>query len=61
MYLLLSPRVSDLEFAGGFQVGDTSQYVGDNIVKRSIALDGPVIHVSANYRLNGRETLNDPV
>ena len=54
--LLLPLRVvSDLSFAGGFQIGDTSQYIGDNIVKRSIALDEPVIYVSANYRLNGME------
>jgi len=30
-------------------------------VKRSIALDEPVIYVSANYRVNGMEILNDPV
>jgi len=53
--------VSDPAFAGGFQIGDASQSVGDNIVKRSIALDEPVIYVSANYRLNGMKILNDPV
>ena len=61
-YPFLSLRtVSDPGFSGAFQVGDTSQYIGDNIVHRSIALDEPVIYVSANYRLNGMETLNDPV
>ncbi len=62
LYLLLSVRIdSDPGFSGAFLVGDTSQYIGDNIVNRSIALHEPVIYVSANYRLNGMETLNDPV
>ena len=60
--LLLLVRIdSDPGFVGGFQDGDTSQYIGDNIVNRSIALHEPVIYVSANYRLNGMETVNDPV
>ena len=54
LYLLLSVRInSDLGFTGGFQMGDTSQYIGDNLVNRSITLHEPVIYVSANYRLNG--------
>jgi hypothetical protein len=39
---------------GGFQTGDTSMYPGDTVVKRSIALKEPVIFVSANYRVNGK-------
>ena len=61
LHLLLSLRtVPNPGFSGAFQVGDTSQYIGDNIVHRSIALDEPVIYISANYRLNGMETLDDP-
>ena len=40
-------------FLGAFEVGDTSMYLGDTVVARSIALGEPVIFVSANYRLNG--------
>jgi len=62
LYVLLLPwTVSDHGFAGGFDVGDTSLFIGDSIVNRSIALNEPVIYVSANYRLNGMETLNNPV
>jgi hypothetical protein len=39
---------------GGFQTGDTSMYPGDLVVNRSIALNEPVIFVSANYRLSGK-------
>ncbi|CAA7266232.1 unnamed protein product [Cyclocybe aegerita] len=40
-------------YGGAFQVGDTSQYpLGSNIVRRSLALNEPVIFVSANYRIN---------
>jgi len=53
--LLLLWAVSYPGFAGGFEIGDTSRRKGNNIVKRSIALDEPVIYVSANYRLNGME------
>ena len=38
-------------------MGDTSLYIGDNIVNRSMALNEPAIYVSANYRLNGMEVL----
>ena len=38
---------------GGFSVGDASTYPGNSVVARSIALDEPVVYVSANYRLNG--------
>lgn len=43
---------------GGFEDGDTSQNPGDTVVERSIILGEPVIYVSANYRLNGRVSLN---
>ncbi|KAH9475726.1 Lipase 1 [Psilocybe cubensis] len=39
-------------YGGGFQNGDTSLYPGSNIVSRSIALNEPVVYVSANYRLS---------
>lgn len=42
---------------GGFEVGDTSANPGDSVVARSIALGEPVIYVSANYRLNGKQFL----
>jgi len=61
LYLLSLQTVSDPGFAGGFEIGDTSQRIGDDIVKRSVDLDEPVIYVAANYRLNGMENLNDPV
>ena len=38
---------------GGFGDGDTSENPGDTVVARSVALDEPVIYVSANYRVNG--------
>jgi acetylcholinesterase len=41
---------------GGFQIGDTSMYPGDTVVNRSIALNEPVIFVSANYRVNGKNS-----
>ncbi|CAA7262256.1 unnamed protein product [Cyclocybe aegerita] len=40
-------------YGGGFQIGDTSQVVGDALVNRSLTLDTPVIYVTAAYRLNG--------
>uniref|UniRef100_A0A8H7XXZ4 Carboxylic ester hydrolase n=1 Tax=Psilocybe cubensis TaxID=181762 RepID=A0A8H7XXZ4_PSICU len=39
-------------YGGGFQVGDTSLNPGNTVVSRSIALDEPVVYVSANYRLS---------
>ncbi|KAF8581752.1 sterol esterase [Ramaria rubella] len=39
-------------FGGGFQAGDTSDNDGSTVVGRSIALNEPIIYVSANYRLN---------
>ncbi|PAV18601.1 sterol esterase from carbohydrate esterase family CE10 [Pyrrhoderma noxium] len=39
-------------FGGGFTTGSASSHPGNPIVERSIALGEPVIHVSANYRLN---------
>jgi len=55
----LSPWVfTDSDPPGGFQVGDTSMYPGDAVVNRSIALNEPVIFVSANYRVNGKTPTN---
>ena len=42
-----------LFYLGAFLIGDTSTYPGNTVVARSIALDEPVIYISANYRLNG--------
>ncbi|KDR82068.1 hypothetical protein GALMADRAFT_135442 [Galerina marginata CBS 339.88] len=39
-------------YGGGFQFGDTSQNPGDPVVARSIALNEPIIWVSANYRIS---------
>ncbi|KAH9840988.1 sterol esterase [Rhodofomes roseus] len=39
-------------FVGGFETGDTSLHDGRPLVERSLALNEPVIFVSANYRLN---------
>ncbi|KAF5315372.1 hypothetical protein D9619_007119 [Psilocybe cf. subviscida] len=39
-------------YGGGFQAGDTSINPGDTVVERSIALNEPVVYVSANYRLS---------
>ncbi|KDR77272.1 hypothetical protein GALMADRAFT_120430 [Galerina marginata CBS 339.88] len=39
-------------YGGGFVDGDTSANPGNSVVARSIALNEPVIYVSANYRLN---------
>ncbi|KAF8993620.1 Alpha/Beta hydrolase protein [Cyathus striatus] len=36
----------------GFEFGDTSFYPGDTVVNQSLALDEPIIYVSANYRTN---------
>ena len=50
----LLPSITRIIFGlGAFQVGDTSTYPGNSVVARSIALDEPVIYVSANYRVNG--------
>ncbi|KAL1742048.1 Alpha/Beta hydrolase protein [Schizophyllum fasciatum] len=38
-------------FGGGFEIGSTSMYDGGIIVKRSLALNEPVIYVSMNYRV----------
>ena len=40
-------------YGGAFQFGSSSENKGNTVVERSIALGEPVIHVSANYRLNG--------
>lgn len=40
-------------YGGGFEFGDTSTFNGSTVVARSIALDEPVIYVSANYRVSG--------
>ncbi|KAF2163889.1 hypothetical protein M409DRAFT_25667 [Zasmidium cellare ATCC 36951] len=40
-------------FGGGFEGGSTSQYDGSSIVRRSIALDEPIVYVSVNYRSSG--------
>ena len=40
-------------FGGGFETGGPLLYPGNTIVERSIALEEPIIYVSANYRLNG--------
>ncbi|PAV16481.1 sterol esterase from carbohydrate esterase family CE10 [Pyrrhoderma noxium] len=51
-------------FGGGFETGGPSLYPGNTIVERSIALEEPIIYVSANYRLNafgflpGKEVLD---
>jgi hypothetical protein len=50
---LLSSITRIIFCLGAFLVGDTSTYLGSSVVARSIALDEPVIYVSANYRLNG--------
>lgn len=42
-----------LSLVGGFQFGDASQNPGDTVVQRSIALNEPIIYVSANYRVSG--------
>ncbi|TFK32449.1 sterol esterase [Crucibulum laeve] len=39
-------------YGGGFEVGDTSLNPGNTVVERSIALNEPIIYVSANYRVN---------
>ncbi|KAF9530016.1 sterol esterase [Crepidotus variabilis] len=39
-------------YGGGFEIGDTSSSNASDLIRRSIALDEPVIYVSANYRLN---------
>ncbi|PAV18605.1 sterol esterase from carbohydrate esterase family CE10 [Pyrrhoderma noxium] len=39
-------------YGGAFQFGSSSENKGNTVVERSIALGEPVIHVSANYRLN---------
>ncbi|CAA7262234.1 unnamed protein product [Cyclocybe aegerita] len=39
-------------YGGGFEVGDTSQIVGDTLVNRSIALGEPIVYVTASYRIN---------
>jgi hypothetical protein len=52
-YDLLSSVTRIIFCLGAFSAGDTSTYPGNSIVARSIALDEPVIYVSANYRLNG--------
>ncbi|KAF8154970.1 carotenoid ester lipase precursor [Crassisporium funariophilum] len=39
-------------YGGGFEDGDTSTNPGDTVVARSIALNEPVIYVSANYRVS---------
>ncbi|KAF8995824.1 carotenoid ester lipase precursor [Cyathus striatus] len=39
-------------FGGGFEGGDTSSNPGDPVVNRAIALNEPIIYVSANYRTN---------
>ncbi|KII91038.1 hypothetical protein PLICRDRAFT_554187 [Plicaturopsis crispa FD-325 SS-3] len=38
-------------FGGGFELGSPTMYDGGVIVKRSIALNEPVIYVSMNYRV----------
>ncbi|KAF9523406.1 carotenoid ester lipase precursor [Crepidotus variabilis] len=40
-------------FGGGYMIGSTSTYDGGLIVRRSLALNQPVIYVSMNYRLSG--------
>ncbi|KAJ3515204.1 hypothetical protein NLJ89_g1904 [Agrocybe chaxingu] len=35
-----------------FEVGDTSQIVGDTLVNRSITLGEPIVYVTASYRIN---------
>ncbi|KAF8955263.1 carotenoid ester lipase precursor [Flammula alnicola] len=42
-------------FGGGFVLGGTSMYDGATIVSRSIALGSPVVYVSMNYRLTGKQ------
>ena len=49
----ISTGMCSFQFGGGFEIGDTSQYVPTELVERSIAIGQPVIYVSANYRLNG--------
>ncbi|KAF8987035.1 Alpha/Beta hydrolase protein [Cyathus striatus] len=39
-------------YGGGYEFGDTSSNTGDPVVNRSIALNQPVVYVSANYRMN---------
>ncbi|KAJ7101537.1 carotenoid ester lipase precursor [Mycena belliarum] len=39
-------------FGGGFELGSPAMYDGVPIVKRSIAMNKPVIYVSINYRLS---------
>ncbi|KAI0763529.1 carotenoid ester lipase precursor [Trametes elegans] len=39
-------------FGGGFELGSPSMYDGGSIVKRSVALNEPVIYVSMNYRVS---------
>lgn len=52
--ILAEPSVfNGSSFKGGFQGGDTSNNPGDTVVERSIALNEPVVYVSANYRLTG--------
>jgi hypothetical protein len=44
---------SSFSSLGGFQAGDTSNNPGNTVVERAIALNEPIIYVSANYRLSG--------
>jgi acetylcholinesterase len=43
---------SSFSSLGGFQAGDTSNNPGNTVVERAIALNEPIIYVSANYRLS---------
>lgn len=40
-------------YGGGFTLGSTSMYDGDNIVSQSVALNQPVVYVAVAYRLGG--------
>ncbi|KAF7198555.1 putative secreted lipase [Pseudocercospora fuligena] len=40
-------------YGGGFEAGWSAMYDGTNLVKQSIALDGPVVYVAVGYRVNG--------
>ncbi|KAI0681836.1 carotenoid ester lipase precursor [Earliella scabrosa] len=39
-------------FGGGFTIGSTTQFPGDAVVQRSMALNQPVIFASINHRVN---------
>ncbi|KAJ8606319.1 hypothetical protein MRB53_041070 [Persea americana] len=40
-------------FGGAFEGGSTSQYDGSSIVRRSVALNEPIVYVSVSYRATG--------